>query len=166
MPGSGRRWPARSSAHRSSSHQALADSSRTSLAFSSLMPRITLRTGPPYLDPSSVELRAGWLAPREIDPELFGRSEHVLVGLLHLDLLALRGENLHVQGEGLHLLDQHLERLRDPRLGDLLVHQVEELHDVDVAHRHRLLERLPSATVEEHGLPVVVDEPHPVLVWL
>mgnify|MGYP003694724109 CR=1 FL=1 len=41
-----------------------------------------------------------------------------------LDLLAGRRANLDVQAEGLHLLDEDLEGLGDPRLGDVLA-----LHD-------------------------------------
>ena len=39
---------------------------------------------------SSIEVRPGRLAPGEVDAQLLRGTEHVLVGLAHLDLLALR----------------------------------------------------------------------------
>jgi hypothetical protein len=45
---------------------------------------------------------------------------------------------------------------------DLVVHEVVQLEDVHVAHRHRLGERLAGATVEQPGLAAAVDEPHAV----
>src|SRR5712691_8510558 len=61
--------------------------------------------------PDSVEISPGRLAPGQIDAKLHRRPEHVLVGLAELDLLSRRRTNLDVQAEGLHLLDQDLERL-------------------------------------------------------
>src|SRR5919106_6124906 len=106
MPGSGRPWPARSAARRSNSRRALR------LPPPSVHSSPRTRTRPFAL----VELRPGRLAAGQVDAELLGSPEHVLVGLPHLDLLALRGENLHVEGQGLHLLDEDLEGLRDARL--------------------------------------------------
>src|SRR5438270_8081668 len=56
----------------------------------------------------------------EVDAELLGGTEDVLVELPHLDLLARRGQDLHIEAEGLHLLDEHLEGLGDAGLGDVL----------------------------------------------
>ena len=58
--------------------------------------------------------------PGQVDAELFGGAEDVLVELAHLDLLARGREDLDVEAEALHLLDQHLERLGDAGLGDVL----------------------------------------------
>ena len=57
---------------------------------------------------------------REVDPELLGGAEQLVVLLAHLDLAALVREDVDVERERLHLLEQHLERLRDRRLGDVL----------------------------------------------
>src|SRR5579859_7590707 len=54
------------------------------------------------------------LRPADVDTELFGRAEHVLVQLAHLDLLASVGEDLDVQAQTLHFLDEHFEAFRDP----------------------------------------------------
>ena len=64
------------------------------------------------------------LGPADVDAQLLGRAEHVLVELAHLDLLAPVARHLDVEAEGLHLLDEHLEALGDARLGDVLA-----LHD-------------------------------------
>src|SRR5687768_9531057 len=47
------------------------------------------------------------LGAAEVDAELLGGAEHVLVELAHLDLLAGVGQHLDVEAEGLHLLDEH-----------------------------------------------------------
>src|SRR4029453_283660 len=60
------------------------------------------------------------LPPGQVDAQLLGGSEHVLVGLPHFDLLTLGREHLDVQAERLHLLDQHLEGLWDAGLGAVL----------------------------------------------
>src|SRR6266550_7738594 len=70
--------------------------------------------------PALVLLVGAALRTGEVDAELLGGTEDVLVELPHLDLLACRGEDLHVQTERLHLLDEHLEGLRDARFGDVL----------------------------------------------
>src|ERR1700681_1766594 len=59
------------------------------------------------------------LGAADVDTELFGRAEHVLIQLAHLDLLARVGENLDVQAQTLHFLDEHLETFWDPGLGDV-----------------------------------------------
>src|SRR6476619_2127141 len=175
----------------------------------------------------------GGLAAAEVNTELFCCTEDVFVGLAHLDLHAVAGEHLDVEAQRLHLLDEHLERLRDARLGDVLalddrlvdldaaedvvgldgeqllqcvgravglhrpalhltealatelglttqrllrdhrvragrpgvdlvVDQVQQLQDVDVAHRDRLGEGLTGAAVEQPGLTGLLD--HPVTV--
>src|SRR5439155_24916444 len=59
-------------------------------------------------------------ARREVDAELLGGAEQLVVLLAYLDLLALVREDVDVERERLHLLQQHLERLGDRRLGDVL----------------------------------------------
>ena len=63
---------------------------------------------------------AARLAPGQVDAELLRRAEDVLVGVAHLDGHAVRGQHLHVEAQGLHLLDEHLEGLGDAGLGDVL----------------------------------------------
>src|SRR5690625_7697239 len=60
------------------------------------------------------------LAPTQVDPQFFRRAEDVLVTVPHLDGHTVTGQHLHVQTERLHLLDEHLEGLRDTRLRDVL----------------------------------------------
>src|SRR5688572_19414518 len=50
----------------------------------------------------------------------FRRAEEVLVGPAHLVGKPVAGDNFYVEAQRLHLLDQHLERLGDARLGDVL----------------------------------------------
>src|SRR4051812_41487811 len=175
------------------------------------------------------------LSPTQIDAKLLGGPEDVLVGLAHLDLHAVAGKHLDVEAQRLHLLDEHLEGLRnaglrdvlalddrlvdlhatehvvgldgeqllqrisravglerphlhlaeplaaelgltaqrllrDHRVGagrpgvDLVVDQVEQLQDVDVAHADRLAERLTAAAVVELGLAFAADELYAVAV--
>ena len=59
-------------------------------------------------------------AGREVDAELLGGAQELVLLLAHLDLAALVGEHVHVERERLHLLQQHLEGLGDRRLGDVL----------------------------------------------
>src|SRR5438309_9096678 len=56
-------------------------------------------------------------AGREVDPELLRGAEQAVVLRPHLDLAALLAEDGYVEGERLHLFQQHLERLGDRRLG-------------------------------------------------
>src|SRR5262245_29520987 len=49
------------------------------------------------------------LGAADVDAELLGRAEHVLVELTHLDLRAIGGEHLDVEAQRLHLLHEHLE---------------------------------------------------------
>src|SRR4026209_2942185 len=63
---------------------------------------------------------AARLTPGQVDAQLLGSTEDVLVGLAHLDGHAVAGEHLDVEAQRLHLLDQHLERLRDAGLRDVL----------------------------------------------
>src|SRR5687767_15299060 len=99
MHGSGRLSPARSEARRSSSHPALrprppsapggyarADRARC-LSPQTPSPVPALRSTFPYSRGSSIEVRPGRLTPAEIDPQLLGRPEDVLVGLAQLDLI-------------------------------------------------------------------------------
>src|SRR5215204_4500190 len=67
---------------------------------------------------------AAAFGPTDVDAELLGRAEDVLVELSHLDFGAVGREHLDVEAQGLHLLDEHLEALRDARLRDVLA-----LHD-------------------------------------
>src|SRR4051812_23571003 len=79
----------------------------------------TAASCPPYSLPSDFFDRAG-LTPGQVDAELFRSAEHVLVGLAHLDGDAVAGEHLDVEAQRLHLLDEHLERLGDSGLRDVL----------------------------------------------
>src|SRR4051794_38310248 len=63
---------------------------------------------------------AARLPPRQVDAQLLRRAEDVLVGVPHLDGAAVAGEHLDVEAQRLHLLDQHLERLGDAGLGNVL----------------------------------------------
>src|SRR4028118_957851 len=63
---------------------------------------------------------AAGLTPGQVDAELFGCPEDVFVGLANLDGHAVARQHLDVEAERLHLLDQHLERLGDAWLGDVL----------------------------------------------
>src|SRR5690606_20665894 len=63
---------------------------------------------------------AAGLTAREVDAELLGRPEDVLLGVAHLDRRAVLAQHLDVEAQRLHLLDEDLERLRDARDGDVL----------------------------------------------
>ncbi|MFQ0801045.1 hypothetical protein AN648_15175, partial [Listeria monocytogenes] len=54
----------------------------------------------------------------DVDAELFRSAEGLVVGVAQADRLAVGREDLHVQAERLHLLDEDLEGLRDARLLD------------------------------------------------
>jgi hypothetical protein len=56
----------------------------------------------------------------DVDAELLGGAEDVLVELAHLDLGAVVGEHLDVDAERLHLLHEHLEALGHAGLGDVV----------------------------------------------
>src|SRR5881275_392100 len=73
-----------------------------------------------------------WLTTTQVDAELFCCTEDVLVRLAHLDLHAVAGQHLHVEAERLHLLDEHLERLGNARLGNVLALD-DRLVDLDPA---------------------------------
>src|SRR5689334_11960226 len=64
--------------------------------------------------PSLVFLVGAALGAGEVDAERLRGAEGVLVELADLDLRALLVDDLHVQAERLHLLDEHLEALGDP----------------------------------------------------
>src|ERR1700740_2706734 len=49
------------------------------------------------------------LGAADVDAKLLGRAEHVLVELTHLDLLAGVAQDLDVEAQALHFLDEHLE---------------------------------------------------------
>src|SRR4051794_26099335 len=59
-------------------------------------------------------------AGRQVDAELLGCAEKLVLLLAHLDLGPGVGEHVHVERERLHLLQEHLEGLGDRRLGDVL----------------------------------------------
>src|SRR5919107_2213642 len=84
--------------------------------------------------PRSDFLDAAGLATGQVDAELLGGAEDVLLRVAHLDRGAVLGQHLDVEAERLHLLDENLERLRDAGVRDVLA-----LHDrlVDLdATRH------------------------------
>ena len=60
------------------------------------------------------------LGAGQVDAQLLGGPEVVLVELTQADLLAGAGDHLDVEAQGLHLLDEHLEALGDAGLGDVL----------------------------------------------
>src|SRR5581483_684092 len=72
------------------------------------------------LAPALVLFVGAALRTREVDAELFSGTEHVFVKFPHLDLFAGLGEDLDVQAQGLHLLDEHLEALGDAGFRDVL----------------------------------------------
>src|SRR4051794_35455907 len=59
-------------------------------------------------------------APGQVDAEFFRGPEDLVVGLAHLQGHAVAGQHLNVEAQRLQLLEQHLERLRDSRLRDVL----------------------------------------------
>src|ERR1022692_4444026 len=178
---------------------------------------------------------AARLAPGQVDAEFFRSAEDILIRIAQLDRATVAGEHLHVEAEGLHLLDQHLERLGDARFRDVLalndglvdldpaedvvrlngqqflegvgraigfqrpdlhlteplpaelrlpaegllrdhrvrpggpgvdlvIDEVQQLEDVDVADRDRVLERLAGPAIEQIGLSARADQPVPVPV--
>ena len=90
------------------------------------------------------------LRPADVDPELLGRAEHVLVEVAHLDLLSRRGQHLDVQAQALHFLDENFEALRYPGFG-YVVALYDRLVDLDPAKnvvgldREQFLERVRRA---------------------
>ena len=56
----------------------------------------------------------------EVDAELLGRAQQVVVLVAHLGARALLGDHVDVERQRLHLLQEHLEGLGDRRLGDVL----------------------------------------------
>src|SRR5215203_7164419 len=60
------------------------------------------------------------LAAGQVDAQLLRGPEDLVVGVAQLDGLPVAGEHLDVEAQRLELLEQHLERLRDARLGDVL----------------------------------------------
>src|SRR5680860_117436 len=69
-------------------------------------------------------LDAAGLSAGQVDAELLGGAEDVFLRVAHLDRAAVLGQHLDVEAERLHLLDENLERLGDPGVGDVLA-----LHD-------------------------------------
>src|SRR5438067_1872207 len=57
---------------------------------------------------------------REVDAELLGGAQQVVVLVADLDSCALLGADVDVERQRLHLLEQHLEGLGNRRLGDVL----------------------------------------------
>src|SRR3954468_13449443 len=93
---------------------------------------------------------AGLEAAGQVDTELLGGAVHVVVGVPHLHGVAVGREDLDVQAERLELLEQHLERLRDARLGDVLALDDRLVHldaaeDVVGLDRQQLLQRVRRA---------------------
>ena len=87
---------------------------------------------------------------REVDAELLGGAQQVVVLVAHLRALALLGDDVDVERQRLHLLEQHLEGLRDRRLGDVLAldDRLVGLHAPDRVvglDREHLLQRVGGA---------------------
>src|SRR5690606_15689636 len=80
----------------------------------------TSRRARPRSTSGAFEVDAVGLLVGQVDPQLLGRPEHLVVGLGHLDGLPVGGQHLHVETQRLELLEQHLERFRNTRLGDVL----------------------------------------------
>src|SRR5690348_2812199 len=59
-------------------------------------------------------------AAGQVDAEFFRGPEDLVVGLTHFQGDAVAGEHLDIQAQRLQLLEQHLERLGDSRLRDVL----------------------------------------------
>src|SRR5690348_2719283 len=55
------------------------------------------------------------LTPAQVDAELFGGPEDLVVGLPHLQGDTVAGEHLDVEAQRLELLEQHLEGLGNAR---------------------------------------------------
>src|SRR4029079_3137943 len=90
------------------------------------------------------------LAPGQVDAELLRRAEGVLVRFLHLDGLAIGGEDLDVETQRLHLLEEDLEGLGDAGVGDVLAldDRLVDLHaarDVVGLDGEQLLQRVGRA---------------------
>ena len=90
-------------------------------------------------------------------PELLGGAQQVVVLLAHLGALALLGDDVDVERQRLHLLEQDLEGLGDARLGDVLAldDRLVGLHAPDGVvglDREHLLERV--------GRAVGLERPH------
>src|SRR5689334_14139518 len=90
------------------------------------------------------------LAARQVDAELLRSAEDVVLGLTHLDRLAIAGQDLDVEAEALHLLDEHLEGLGDAGLGDVVAldDRLVDLHaalDVVRLDGEQLLQRVGRA---------------------
>src|SRR5918995_101401 len=89
-------------------------------------------------------------AAGDVDAELFCSTEGVVVGVTEVDRRAVGREDLDVQAERLHLLHEHLERLGDAGLLDVLalddglVH-LDAAEDVVGLDREELLERVCGA---------------------
>src|SRR3546814_20909363 len=62
----------------------------------------------------------GLEAAGDVDAEFFGSTEGVVIGVAEVDRGAVGREDLDVQAERLHLLHEHLERLGDAGLLDVL----------------------------------------------
>src|SRR6478736_1493897 len=106
---------------------------------------------------------AGVRAPGQVDAELLRCAVDLVVVLLHVDGDAVRGEHLHVQAERLHLLEEHLEGLRDARVGDVLPLDDRLVHldasgDVVRLDGEELLQRVGSA-VRLQGPDLHLAEP-------
>ena len=113
-------------------------------------------SGAPASVPSSAvgrlvgRLAVGRAHAGEVDAELLGGAQQVVVLLAHLGARALLGDDVDVERQRLHLLQQHLERLGDARLGDVLAldDRLVGLHAPDGVvglDREHLLERVGGA---------------------
>ena len=93
---------------------------------------------------------AGSAHAREVDAELLGGAQQIVVFVAHLGALALLGDDVDVERQRLHLLEQHLEGLGDRRLGDVLAldDRLVGLHAPDRVvglDREHLLQRVGGA---------------------
>ena len=86
----------------------------------------------------------------QVDAELLGGAQQVVVLVAHLGAGALLGDHVDVERQRLHLLEQDLERLGDRRLGDVLAldDRLVGLHAPDGVvglDRQHLLQRVGGA---------------------
>ena len=124
-----------------------------SLGFDGLSDRWVLMPGtwvPEPVEGLDLVDRGGLEAAGDVDTEFLCCAERLVVGVAEVDQRAVGREDLDVQAERLHLLHEHLERLGDAglldvlALDDRLVH-LDAAEDVVGLDREELLEGVPPS---------------------
>src|SRR3954447_25332944 len=105
---------------------------------------------PPAAPPAPPPRPAAGAHAGEVDAELLGGPQQVVVLVAHLGARALLGDHVDVERQRLHLLQEHLEGLGDRRLGDVLAldDRLVGLHAPDGVvglDREHLLQRVGGA---------------------